>query len=68
MTRWCVTYELYDVYGNQGIGNDVFSASSIDEALTIINNDLEETAVANPDEITSWRVIGINIMPPYKGV
>ena len=66
-TRWCVTFEEIDIYGNQGIGTEVISATDIDSALKIITQDLEATFAVNKDQITSWRVIGIQLMPDTKG-
>ena len=66
MLRWCVTHEMYDNYGNQGIGTDVINANTIDEALKDVNDDLTALFKANMDQITCWRVIGINIMPEFK--
>ncbi|MCR5566016.1 MAG: hypothetical protein K6F61_04130 [Clostridiales bacterium] len=66
MHRWCVAFEEIDSYGNQGIGTDVISASSVDSALKQINQDLEATFAANKDQITCWRVIGINIVPDLQ--
>lgn len=64
-TRWCVTFEEIDTYGNQGIGADVVSAKDITDALRIMTEDLESVFEHNKDQIASWRIVGIQMMPEF---